>query len=79
MKTYITQLRELAGVTEWTLPQSGLVISDWVGLIQLVTLRSFVGDAVHLHLDKFSCSQTEAMYKSHDSLAQTTNCINNTV
>ena len=53
--TNLTELREVVLMTEWTLPQPGLLAPHWVGLIQLLPVGLLGGKASHAAHHQLAC------------------------
>ena len=57
-RTHLAELGKVALVTEWTLPETGVVVAHRVGLVELVTDRFFVTDAHHTAQHQLTCEQS---------------------
>ena len=52
--THLTQFWEVVLETEWTLPQSRVVVAHWVSLVKLITLGTLMGETTHSAQDQLT-------------------------
>lgn len=68
--THLAELGEVVLEAEGALPQTRLVVADWVGLVQLLPVGLATGNAHHLAGHHLACTQEHGLHSPGDAAFQ---------